>query len=83
MRVGRQVAEGVLGASRASARGRADRALAAVGLPDASRSFPHTLSGGMAQRLAYAAATVGGARVLVVDEPSKGLDRAAVDQLAG
>jgi peptide/nickel transport system ATP-binding protein len=36
----------------------------------------------MAQRLAYAAATVGGAKVLILDEPSKGLDRASVDQLA-
>lgn len=82
MRVGRQVAEGVLGASRGTARDRAAAALAGVGLPGAARSFPHTLSGGMAQRVAYAAATVGGARVLVVDEPSKGLDPAAVDRLA-
>jgi peptide/nickel transport system ATP-binding protein len=82
MRVGRQVAEGVLGASRGTARDRARAALAGVGLPGVARSYPHTLSGGMAQRVAYAAATVGGARVLVVDEPSKGLDPAAVDRLA-
>ncbi|MBD3944001.1 ABC transporter ATP-binding protein [Nocardioides ganghwensis] len=82
MRVGRQVAEGVLGATRETARTRAAAALASVGLPGASRTFPHTLSGGMAQRVAYAAATVGGARVLVVDEPSKGLDPASVDRLA-
>ncbi len=36
----------------------------------------------MAQRVAYAAATVGGARVLIVDEPSKGLDPASLDRLA-
>lgn len=82
MRVGRQVAEGVLGAARGTARDRAAVALAGVGLAGVERSFPHTLSGGMAQRVAYAAATVGGARMLVVDEPSKGLDRAAVDRLA-
>jgi ABC-type glutathione transport system ATPase component len=82
MRVGRQVEEGVLGAARGTARDRAAAALAGVGLAGVERSFPHTLSGGMAQRVAYAAATVGGARMLVVDEPSKGLDRAAVDRLA-
>ena len=82
MRVRSQVAEGVLGASRATARRRAETALADVGLGASARSFPHTLSGGMAQRVAYAAATVGGARVLVVDEPSKGLDSVAIDRLA-
>lgn len=82
MRVRSQVAEGALGAGRADARRRAEEALADVGLSDSARSYPHTLSGGMAQRVAYAAATVGGARVLVVDEPSKGLDARAVDRLA-
>lgn len=82
MRVLPQVAEGALGASRATARRRAGAALAAVGLAASARSFPHTLSGGMAQRVAYAAATIGGARVLIVDEPSKGLDSGSVDRLA-
>lgn len=82
MRVLPQVAEGALGASRATARRRAGAALADVGLAASARSFPHTLSGGMAQRVAYAAATIGGARVLIVDEPSKGLDSESVDRLA-
>lgn len=82
MRVGSQVAEGALGATRATARRRAGAALTDVGLAASARSFPHTLSGGMTQRVAYAAATIGGARVLVVDEPSKGLDSVAVDRLA-
>ena len=82
MRVGYQVAEGALGVPRATARCRAGAALAEVGLTAWVRSFPHTLSGGMAQRAAYAAATIGSARVLVVDEPSKGLDAEAVDRLA-
>ncbi len=82
MRVGRQVEEGALGVSAQAARERAVAALADVGLAGSARSYPHTLSGGMAQRVAYAAATIGGARVLVVDEPSKGLDPASVDQLA-
>lgn len=82
MRVRSQVAEGALGASRATARRRAEAALTDVGLATSARSFPHTLSGGMAQRVAYAAATIGGAPVLIVDEPSKGLDSGAVDRLA-
>ena len=82
MRVLPQVAEGALGAPRATARRRAEAALADLGLAASARSFPHTLSGGMAQRVAYAAATIGGARVLIVDEPSKGLDSGSVDRLA-
>lgn len=84
MRVGDQVAEGVLDHPPRDRRSAAlaEAALARVGLRDAARSFPHTLSGGMAQRVAYAATTVGGAPVLIVDEPSKGLDVAAVDRLA-
>ena len=82
MRVGEQVAEGVRRGGRAGATALAGAALGRVGLVAAARSYPHTLSGGMAQRAAYAAATVGGARVLVVDEPSKGLDPASVDRLA-
>ncbi|SDQ51545.1 ABC transporter ATP-binding protein [Quadrisphaera sp. DSM 44207] len=79
MRVGSQVAEGarVVLRDRRTARGRARDALAAVGLAREERAFPHTLSGGMAQRVAFAAATAGGARVLLADEPSKGLDELA------
>ncbi len=36
----------------------------------------------MAQRVAFAAATIGGAEVLIADEPSKGLDPVARDALA-
>ncbi|WP_328530452.1 ATP-binding cassette domain-containing protein [Nocardioides sp. NBC_00368] len=84
MRVRAQVAEGVAGwrPRSAGALEAADTRLGQVGLAGAGSSYPHTLSGGMAQRVAYAAATVGGAKVLILDEPSKGLDRASVDQLA-
>lgn len=84
MRVRAQVAEGAAGwrpGDRASVQ-LADRSLSALGLGGVGSSYPHTLSGGMAQRVAHAAATIGGARILVVDEPSKGLDRAALDGLA-
>lgn len=84
MRVRAQVAEGVRGWRPRDPRPlrAADDRLAQVGLPGVGGAYPHTLSGGMAQRVAYAAATVGGARVLVVDEPSKGLDPASLDRLA-
>lgn len=83
MRVRGQVAEGVPGwrPRSATALRVADERLARLGLAGAGTAYPHTLSGGMAQRVAYAAATIGGARVLIVDEPSKGLDRQALDRL--
>jgi peptide/nickel transport system ATP-binding protein len=84
MRVRAQVAEGAAGwRPRDTTFLRlADRRLEHLGLAAASSSYPHTLSGGMAQRVAYAAATIGGAQILIVDEPSKGLDPAALDRLA-
>lgn len=71
-----------LGRRKATARARED--LAALGLAGAARRFPHQLSGGMAQRVAVAAARAGGAPLLLADEPTKGLDaelRAAVVEL--
>lgn len=83
MRVRRQVAEGAADYRRsaASAAGKAHQALARLGLAHAAQSYPHTLSGGMAQRVTFAAAAIGGAEVLIVDEPTKGLDTLAVDLL--
>jgi peptide/nickel transport system ATP-binding protein len=84
MRIGAQVAEGapVFRADPRTARRCASELLGSLGLGGETRSFPHTLSGGMAQRVAFAAATIGGASVLLADEPSKGLDPAARDELA-
>lgn len=84
MRVRAQVAEGVRGwrPRHPDALHRADEALAGVGLETAGAAYPHTLSGGMAQRVSYVATTIGGARVLIVDEPSKGLDADSVERLA-
>ncbi len=48
--------------------------LSKVGLKGHSRKRPGQLSGGMAQRLAVAAATAGGATLILADEPTKGLD---------
>lgn len=83
MRVRAQVAEGAaLLHRRDRALVLADERLRRLGLGAAGAAYPHTLSGGMAQRVAYAAATIGGARILVVDEPSKGLDAASRDRLS-
>ena len=84
MRAQEQVAEGAasFAADKNAARRSAGALLASLGLGHAAAAFPHTLSGGMAQRVAFAAATIGGARVLIADEPSKGLDRRARTELA-
>lgn len=56
--------------------------LAAYGLAHTTDAFPFELSGGMAQRLAIAAARAGGAGIIVADEPTKGLDVARRDDVA-
>ena len=62
------------GADRPAAMARAHDDLERFGLRRADRRFPFQLSGGMAQRVAFAAATASGASVLIADEPTKGLD---------
>lgn len=77
MRSGPQVAEThrhVAGRTWAQARAATVRDFEALGLNGAERRVPGALSGGMAQRVAYAAATAGGAPILLADEPTKGLD---------
>lgn len=75
MRAAPQVAEVhalVAKAPAPAAQARAD--LAALDLAGAAGQFPWQMSGGMAQRLAFAAARAGGAPITVADEPTKGLD---------
>jgi len=77
MRVGRQLAEthALVGGKRWTDAWRqtADD-LDALGMPHATGQWPATLSGGMAQRVALAITRAGRAPVLIVDEPTKGLD---------
>lgn len=56
-----------------AARLHADQALAQVDLSPARHKYPHQISGGMGQRLAFAATRASGAKLLIADEPTKGL----------
>ncbi len=51
-----------------------DRNLEMVGLSDAAETIVSNYSQGMRQRLAIARALLGGSRLLVLDEPTNGLD---------
>jgi NitT/TauT family transport system ATP-binding protein len=53
---------------------RVDEALKKVGLEGFAKSYPHQLSGGMAQRAALARALVNHPRLLILDEPLGKLD---------
>ncbi|WP_299622119.1 ABC transporter ATP-binding protein [Pelagibius sp.] len=77
MQAGRQVAEAhryVAGLPPEGARNACVRDFETLGLVGAERRLPGALSGGMAQRVAFAAATAGRAPILLADEPTKGLD---------
>ena len=64
------VARGVLREKRAEV----DEFMRLVGLESFANSFPHHLSGGMAQRVSLARALINHPRVLLLDEPLGALD---------
>src|SRR3989442_14194395 len=73
-------------ATRADVERRVARTLELVQLPSTRefrRRFPHQLSGGQQQRIEIAAALVCRPAVVVLDEPTTGLDRVTQSHLLG
>jgi ABC-2 type transport system ATP-binding protein len=76
-----ELVAGLHGFDRADARRRATEIAERLGLGDAARAYTVTYSLGMKKRLALALALVHDPRVLILDEPTNGLDPAGARQM--
>ncbi|WP_284984497.1 dipeptide/oligopeptide/nickel ABC transporter permease/ATP-binding protein [Arthrobacter sp. efr-133-TYG-118] len=76
--IGSQLVEGLMaGMSRKEAKATILQLLARVGIADPERTFasyPHQISGGMAQRVLIAGAVASRPKLLIADEPTTALD---------
>ena len=79
---GRLAAGGLLGPLRRRDRGVVDEAIERVGLADRADAPLRTLSGGQQQRAFIAKALAGEPSLLVLDEPTTGVDAEAQEALA-
>ena len=73
----------IAGTSPLERKKRVDSIVSALGLTDRARHRPDQLSGGQRQRVAIARATVTNPAVLLADEPTGNLDRAAGRDVVG
>ncbi|MEV0687995.1 ATP-binding cassette domain-containing protein [Nocardia sp. NPDC050378] len=84
LRIGTAIAEIARARGTSTTRATVAEALRRVDLPDDrefARRFPHELSGGQQQRVLLAMALLGDPALLVLDEPTTGLDSRTRDRL--
>lgn len=84
MKVGEQVNEvfrWVVGLNKQTALNNTHKTLANLSLEQAAVKYPVEISGGMAQRSAFACVQAAGGELLIADEPTKGLDKQSKQQV--